>query len=123
LVRGALFLNASSGAVWTVSHFFAVAFAGIFILTLAYVSLPLLYYANIWSGSNWPTAIATGTPYCFVAGALVLMRGKQNSRRDWFWALPVTFVLCALNWLAPDLFSLAMFTCIHWLRSGFLIDI
>src|SRR5438874_5172173 len=39
--------------------FFVVAFAGIFLLTLAYVSLPALYYANIWSGENWPTAIAT----------------------------------------------------------------
>src|SRR5260370_35376007 len=90
-------------------NFFAVAFAGIFILTLAYVSLPLLYYTNVWSGSNWPTAIATwNTLLLLWLGALVLMRGKQNSRRDWFWALPVTFALCALNWLAPDLFSLAI---------------
>jgi hypothetical protein len=90
-------------------NFFAVAFAGIFILTLAYVSLPLLYYANVWSGSNWPEAIATwNTLLLLWLGALVLMRGKQNSRRDWFWALPVTFALCALNWLAPDLFSLAI---------------
>jgi hypothetical protein len=90
-------------------NFFAVAFAGIFILTLAYVSLPLLYYANIWSGSNWPAAIATwNTLLLLWLGALVLMRGKQNSRRDWFWALPITFALCALNWLAPDLFSLAI---------------
>jgi hypothetical protein len=90
-------------------NFFAVAFAGIFILTVAYVSLPLLYYTNVWSGSNWPTAIATwNTLLLLWLGALVLMRGQQNSRRDWFWTLPVTFALCALNWLAPDLFSLAI---------------
>lgn len=90
-------------------NFFAVAFAGILILTLAYVSLPLLYYTNVWSGSNWPTAIATwNTLLLLWLGALVLMRGQQNSRRDWFWALPITFALCALNWLAPDLFSLAI---------------
>src|SRR5947207_1355654 len=40
--------------------------------------------------------------------ALVLMRGRQNSRRDWFWALPIVFMLCALNWLAPQFFSLAI---------------
>src|SRR5216684_2030410 len=40
-------------------NFFAVAFAGIFFLTLAYVSLPALYYTNLWSGENWPVAIAT----------------------------------------------------------------
>src|SRR6266566_5660944 len=39
-------------------NFFIVAFAGIGLLTLAYVSLPALYYANIWSGANWPNAIA-----------------------------------------------------------------
>ncbi len=90
-------------------NFFAVAFAGIFILTLAYVSLPLLYYTNLWSASNWPIAIGGwNTLLLLWLGALVLMRGKQNSRRDWFWTLPVTFALCALNWLAPDLFSLAI---------------
>lgn len=90
-------------------NFFSVAFAGIFILTVAYVSLPLLYYTNVWSGSNWPAAMATwNTLLLLWLGALVLMRGQQNSRRDWFWALPITFALCALNWLAPDLFSLAI---------------
>lgn len=90
-------------------NFFAVAFAGIFLLTLAYVSLPALYYTNLWSGENWPNAIAVwNTLLLLWLGALVLMRGKQNSRRDWFWAMPVTFSLCAVNWLAPDLFSLAI---------------
>src|SRR6266404_7802991 len=90
-------------------NFFAVAFAGIFVLTVTYVSLPLLYYTNVWAGANWPTAIAAwNTLLLLWLGALVLMRGQQNSRRDWFWALPVTFALCALNWLAPDLFSLAI---------------
>lgn len=90
-------------------NFFAVAFAGIFLLTLSYVSLPLLYYTNVWSGGNWPTAIAVwNTLVVLWIGALVFMRGKQNSRRDWFWALPLTFALCAVNWLAPDLFSLAI---------------
>src|SRR6266849_4424620 len=39
-------------------NFFMVAFVGIGLLTLAYVSLPALYYAKIWSGANWPNAIA-----------------------------------------------------------------
>jgi heme/copper-type cytochrome/quinol oxidase subunit 4 len=90
-------------------NFFAVAFAGIFVLTVAYVSLPVLYYTNVWSASNWPTAIAGwNTLLLLWLGVLVLLRGKQSSRRDWFWALPVTFALCAVNWLAPDLFSLAI---------------
>ena len=27
--------------------------------------------------------------------ALVLMRGRQTSRREWPWALPIAFALCA----------------------------
>ena len=90
-------------------NFFAVAFAGIFLLTAAYLAMPALYYANLWSGANWPDAIATwNTLLLFWVGALVLMRSRQSSRRDWFWALPVVFLLCAANWLAPQLFSLAI---------------
>src|SRR2546430_13845083 len=39
-------------------NYFIVAFAGIGALTLAYVALPAMYYANVWSGANWPNAIA-----------------------------------------------------------------
>ena len=103
-------------------NFFAVAFAGIFFLTIAYVSLPALYYTNLWSGANWPSAIATwNTLLLFWLGALVLLRGKQNSRRDWSWALPVVFALCALNWLAPELFSLAI-VYIHPLVALWFLD-
>jgi hypothetical protein len=90
-------------------NFFLVAFGGIFGLTLAYVSLPALYYAGVWSGENWTTAIAWwNTALLLWIAALVLMSGRQTSRRDWSWALPVAFVLCAVNWLRPDLFSLAI---------------
>lgn len=90
-------------------NFFIVAFSGIFALTLAYVSLPALYYANLWSGQNWPVAIATwNTALLLWITTLVVMRGRQTSRRDWSWALPVGFALCAVNWLAPDLFSLGI---------------
>jgi hypothetical protein len=90
-------------------NFFAVAFAGIAFLTLAYVALPALYYTNLWSGENWPDAIATwNTLLLLWVGALVILRGKQNSQRDWFWVLPIVFLLCAVNWMAPQLFSLAI---------------
>jgi len=79
------------------------------LLTLTYVSLPALYYANIWSGANWSNAIAIwNTLMVLWIGALVLMRGKQKANRDWFWVLPLAFVLCSVNWLSPELFSLAI---------------
>src|SRR5204863_3513514 len=90
-------------------NFFIVAFAGIGLLTFAYVSLPALYYSNVWSGANWPNAIAVwNTLMIFWISGLVLMRGKQKANRDWFWVLPIAFALCSLNWWSPELFSLAI---------------
>jgi hypothetical protein len=90
-------------------NFFAVAFAGIFLLTIAYLSMPALYYANVWSGANWPDAIATWNTFLLLwIGALIILRERQSSRRDWFWVLPIVFLLCAVNWMAPQLFSLAI---------------
>src|SRR6185503_17434982 len=67
-------------------NFFILAFAGIGLLTFAYVSLPALYYSNVWSGANWPNAIAAwNTLMIFWVSGLVLMRGKQKANRDWFW--------------------------------------
>jgi len=90
-------------------NFFIVAFAGIATLTLGYIALPLLYYANVWSGANWPTAIATWNSLLLIwIAALVWLRGRQRRGRDWSWALPVAFGLTSLNWLNPELFSLAI---------------
>jgi len=90
-------------------NFFLLAFAGIGILTAAYISFPALYYANLWSGANWTDAIAIwNTVMLLWIAALVLMRGRQQANRDWFWVVPVTFVLCSLNWLGPEVFSLAI---------------
>jgi len=90
-------------------NFFLVAFAGIAVLTAGYVSLPALYYANVWSPANWPNAIATwNTLVVLWIATLVLMRGRQKTHRDWFWVLPIAFSLCALTWLWPEMFSLAI---------------
>src|SRR3954471_5878678 len=58
-------------------NFFIVAFAGIGGLSLAYVLLPALYYANVWSGANWSSAIAIwNTAMVLWISALVLMRAR-----------------------------------------------
>ena len=90
-------------------NFFVVAFAGIGLLTLTYLSLPALYYANLWSGANWPTAIATWNTFLILwIATLVGLRGRHRHARDWSWVWPAAFALSALNWLAPELFSLAI---------------
>jgi hypothetical protein len=103
-------------------NFFVVAFGGIFALTLAYVSLPALFYANLWSGENWTTAIAWwNTALLLWIATLVVMRGRQTSRRDWSWTFPLAFALCAVNWLRADLFSLAI-VYIHPLVALWFLD-
>ena len=90
-------------------NFFVLAFAGIGGLTAAYMSLPVLYYTNVWSGANWPDLIAGwNTMMLLWISALVLIRGRQKAQRDWFWIIPTACVLCSLNWLGPELFSLAI---------------
>lgn len=103
-------------------NFFIVAFSGIGLLTLAYVCLPALYYSNMWSGANWPNAIAVwNTLMIFWITALVMMRGRQKTNRDWFWILPIAFALCGFNWLSPELFSLAI-VYVHPLIALWFLD-
>ena len=102
-------------------NFFILAFAGIALLTVAYVSLPVLYYTQVWSGANWNNAIASwNTLMILWIAALVLLRGKQKADGDWFWVLPVSFALCAFNWLSPQMFSLAIVYVHPLVALGFL---
>jgi hypothetical protein len=94
-------------------NFFVVAFAGIGFLTLTYLSLPALYYAGLWSGSNWIMMIGVwNTLLLLWIATLVWLRAGQKRRRGWAnigaWTWPVTFALCSGNWLAPEIFSLAV---------------
>ena len=103
-------------------NFFIVAFAGIGVLTVAYVSLPALYYANIWSGANWANGIAVwNTAMILWISVLVQMRARQKSNRDWFWVLPIAFAFCAFNWLSPEMFSLAI-VYVHPLVALWFLD-
>jgi hypothetical protein len=89
--------------------FFLVAFCGLFLLVLAYLSLPALYYVGLWSGIHWISIIGTWNSLVLLwIATLVWLRGRQRKSRDWSWAWPVAFVLTSVNWLAPELFSLAL---------------
>jgi hypothetical protein len=90
-------------------NFFIAAFFGVGFLTVTYISLPVLYYAGLWSGGNWPAAIGGwNTLLLLWIASLLWLRGKQHSRRNWSWAWPAAFALASFNWLAPELFSLAI---------------
>ncbi|HBB88680.1 MAG TPA: hypothetical protein DC047_13805 [Blastocatellia bacterium] len=90
-------------------NFFVAAFAGIGVLTAGYLALPLLYNFTSWSSDAWSMVLASwNTLLLFWLGLLIWLRGRNKQRRDWSWAMPAALGLCSLNWLAPELFSLAI---------------
>lgn len=90
-------------------NFFVAAFAGIGLLTAGYLALPLLYNLTSWSSDAWSMVLATwNTLLLLWLGLLIWLRGRNKHRRDWSWAIPAALGLCSLNWLAPELFSLAI---------------
>jgi hypothetical protein len=90
-------------------NFFLVAFGGAVLLTTAYAALPLLADAKGWDGEDWLTATGAWNSLLILwVAALVVLRGRQTSRRDWSWALPAGLALVALNWTAPQMLSLGL---------------
>ena len=89
--------------------FFLTAFAGIGILTFAYISMPLLYNFGIWPRAAWPTVLAFwNTLLLLWLSILIWQRGKQKPASNWTWTIPVALGLASVNWLAPEMFSLAI---------------
>jgi hypothetical protein len=102
--------------------FFVTAFGGLGVLTVAYVLLPFIYNARLWSDEAWSTIIAGwNTALLFWLGLLVWLRSKQKPRWNWTWTIPVGLALCSLNWLGPDFFSLAL-VYIHPLIALWFLD-
>ena len=103
-------------------NFFLTAFAGLGVLTLTYVSLPLLYNAGLWSDETWTTVIASWNSLFLVwLVSLVWLRGKQKPRSNWTWTIPLALALCSFNWLSPELFSLAI-VYVHPLIALWFLD-
>jgi hypothetical protein len=103
-------------------NFFLTAFAGLGVLTLTYVSLPLIYNAGLWSEEAWSTIIASWNTALLVwLAVLVWLRSRQKRRANWTWTIPVALALCSLNWLGPDLFSLAI-VYVHPLIALWFLD-
>ena len=103
-------------------NFFLTAFAGLGVLTLAYVSLPFIYNAALWSEEAWSVVIASWNTALLVWIALLIwLRSRQKRGANWTWAIPVALTLCALNWLGPSLFSLAI-VYVHPLVALWFLD-
>ncbi|HJP94819.1 MAG TPA: hypothetical protein VJ875_22850 [Pyrinomonadaceae bacterium] len=103
-------------------NFFLTAFAGLGVLTLAYVSLPFIYNATLWTDEAWSIVIAAwNTLLLLWLGILVWLRSKQKLQANWTWTIPLALALASLNWLGPDLFSLAI-VYVHPLIALWFLD-
>ena len=103
-------------------NFFLTAFAGLGVLTLTYVSLPLLYNTAWWSDEAWSTVIASWNSLFLIwLVLLVWLRAQQKPRANWTWTIPLGLALCSLNWFWPDLFSLAI-VYVHPLVALWFLD-
>ena len=90
-------------------NFFLTAFAGIGLLTLTYILLPVTFHFGGWSYDAFSTSIAGwNTLLLGWIGLLVWLRGKQKTESDWSWFPALLLALCALNWFEPMFFSLAI---------------
>jgi hypothetical protein len=90
-------------------NFFLTAFAGLAVLTVTYISLPFAYAQFAWSNEAWLIVLAVWNTLLLAwLAALIQLRSKQKRRSDWSWTIPMLLALAALNWLRPDLFSLAI---------------
>jgi hypothetical protein len=102
--------------------FFLTAFGGIFGLTAIYAALPWFYSYFGWSGWEWQFAAAAWNSALVIwILALIQMRSRQNPRRDWFWTLPVGFLLMALTWLWPTAWGLGI-VYLHPLMAFWILD-
>ncbi len=103
-------------------NFFVTAFAGLGLLTLTYVSLPLLYRTASLTEKTWLTIVASwNTLLLFWLALLIRQRAKQKRLANWSWTVSLALALSALNWLRPDLFSLAI-VYIHPLVALWFLD-
>ena len=107
-------------------NFFITAFAGLGFLTLTYISLPLLYRTASLAEETWLTILAAwNTVLVAWVALLTWQRGRQKNRQkrltDWSWTVPIALTLAALNWVRPDLFSLAI-VYVHPLVALWFLD-
>ncbi len=102
--------------------YFVLGLGGVLVLTAGFVALPWIARASDWSDEAWTLGLATwNTLMILWIGALVTWRGRQNPRRPWDLAVPLSFVLVAVNWLHPFAWSLLL-VYVHPLMALWFLD-
>jgi hypothetical protein len=89
--------------------YFTTGIAGVLLLTAGIAAIPRIANMLSLGADGWLAAIAVwNTALIGWVVALILMRSRQNPRRNWNLALPIGLVLIALNWLWPLGWSVAL---------------
>jgi hypothetical protein len=82
--------------------YFLTGIAGVLLLTGALAAASWIGSEWGWSEGLWLTVVSTwNTALVGWIAALVLMRSRQNPRRDWTWIVPISLTLVAASWLWP----------------------
>ena len=81
--------------------FFALALAGVLLLSTASTLLPWLA-AELAEAVDGLTILAVWNSAVLAwVAALIYLRSRQNPRRDWAWTYPIAVTLLIVNWLSP----------------------
>lgn len=104
------FLSRMPARWGTARNFLLAAIAGAILLTIGYAGLPHVASAYDWPVDRWAagTSVWNTALVLWVAG-LVMLRARESSRRNGFWALAAA--ACAVSsvaWMEPDLFGIAL---------------
>jgi len=102
--------------------YFLTGIGGVLLLSAANAAIPYLVQAQGWSDATWLLLVAVWNT--FLIGwitTLILLRSRQNPRRNWLWAVPTAFLLIGLNWLWPVGWSLAL-VYLHPLMALWFLD-
>jgi hypothetical protein len=102
------FLSRMPGRLGKLRHYFVTAFAGVIVLSAAFVAL--VFGRELGLGKDtWPLANGVvQTALILWVAWLAHMRSRTNPRRDWGWVWPAAFLLVAFAWSWPLLWSLAL---------------
>lgn len=88
--------------------FYLTGIFGVVVLAASYLTL---YFASgnwLWGAQNWTVLVSIwNTALVMWVASLFVLRGQQK-RRDWTIAFAIGFVLCALAWIAPAYWSIAL---------------
>jgi hypothetical protein len=89
--------------------YFLLGICGAFGLTFAFIAYTWVGIAADFSMATWEIASSIWNTAMVLWIALLLhLRGREREGRDWSWCWMLAFILCAIGWLWPMGFGIAM---------------